>query len=195
MCFKKPSNILCRSFISGWQRFWWCFPPKCNYDNVFIKVTSSGTVLENGRFCGVSNPGKKGGQSTSRVRPEWLPVGDVTKMEYASKRHSYAIPPNNEPFLLKQVANRLEICQGCRTSIRGWGGRIDDPSFDFCVSRMERRPYPTPEGDSRIPTRASNWIFEHLKNGMIAHFLSIFILKRSPRIFGSLFFWLKFSKR
>lgn len=39
------------------------------------------------------NPGKKGGQSTSRrVRPERLPVDDVTKREYASKRHSYATP-------------------------------------------------------------------------------------------------------
>ena len=38
-------------------------------------------------------------------------------------------------------------------------------------------------------------IFEHLKNGVIAHFYGIFTLKRSPRIFGSLFFWLKFSKR
>ena len=103
-----------------------------------------------------ANPGKKGGQSTSRVRPERLPVDDVTKREYASNRHSYATPPNNEPFLLKQVTNRIQICQGCRTSIRGRGGRIEDPPFDFCVSRMERRPYPTPEGNFRIPTRASN---------------------------------------
>ena len=50
---------------------------------------------------------------------------------------------------------------------------------------------------------ASPRIFEHLKNGKIAHFQRIFTLKRSPRIFGSLFsgwnfrtgkFWsLKFS--
>ena len=101
-----------------------------------------------------ANPGKKGGQSTSRVRPEGLPVDDVTKREYASKRHNYKTPPNNEPFLLKEVTNRIQICQGCRTSIRGRGGRIEDPPFDFCVSRMERRPYPTPEGNFRIPTRA-----------------------------------------
>ena len=31
------------------------------------------------------------------------------------------------------------------------------------------------------------WIFEHLKNGIIAHFKRIFTLKRSPRIFWSLF--------
>ena len=30
-------------------------------------------------------------------------------------------------------------------------------------------------------------IFEHLKNGIIAHFERIFTLKRSPRIFGSFF--------
>ena len=30
-------------------------------------------------------------------------------------------------------------------------------------------------------------IFEHLKNGIIADFKRIFSLKRSPRIFGSLF--------
>ena len=30
--------------------------------------------------------------------------------------------------------------------------------------------------------------FEHLKNGKIAHFQWIFTLKRSPRIFGSLFY-------
>ena len=65
-------------------------------------------------------------------------------------------PSNNEPFLLKQVTNRIQICQGCRTSIRGRGGRIEESPFDFCVSRMERRPYPTPEGNFRIPARASN---------------------------------------
>lgn len=52
-----------------------------------------------------ANPGKKGGQSTSRVRPEQLPVDDVTKREYASKGHSYATPPNNEPFLLSKGQN------------------------------------------------------------------------------------------
>ena len=34
---------------------------------------------------------------------------------------------------------------------------------------------------------ASTRIFEHLKNVIIAHFKGIFTLKRSPRIFGSLF--------
>ena len=34
---------------------------------------------------------------------------------------------------------------------------------------------------------ASPRIFEHLKNGIIAHFKRIFTLKRSPRILGSLF--------
>ena len=34
---------------------------------------------------------------------------------------------------------------------------------------------------------ASPRIFEHLKNGKIANFYRIFTLKRSPRIFGSLF--------
>ena len=34
---------------------------------------------------------------------------------------------------------------------------------------------------------ASPRIFEHLKNGVIAHFKRIFTLKRSPRNFGSLF--------
>ena len=33
---------------------------------------------------------------------------------------------------------------------------------------------------------ASPRIFEHLKNGIIAHFKRIFTLKRSPRIIGSL---------
>ena len=123
---------------------------------------NSKTKKKNGNLTALArtdmpaNPGKKGGQSTSRARPERLPVDDVTKREYASNRHSYATPPNNEPFLLKLVTNRIQICQGCRTSIRGRGGRIEDPPFDFCVSRMERRPYPTPEGNFRIPTRASN---------------------------------------
>ena len=35
---------------------------------------------------------------------------------------------------------------------------------------------------------ASPRIFEHLKNGKIAHFQWIFTLKRSPRIVGSLFY-------
>ena len=41
---------------------------------------------------------------------------------------------------------------------------------------------------------ASPRIFELLKKGIIAHLSRIFTLKRSPRIFGSLFFWLKFSE-
>ena len=32
------------------QRFWWWFPPKCNYDSVLIKVTCSGKVWGNWRF-------------------------------------------------------------------------------------------------------------------------------------------------
>ena len=35
--------------------------------------------------------------------------------------------------------------------------------------------------------RPASRIFEHLKNIIIAHFKRIFTLKRSPRIFGSLF--------
>ena len=54
MCFKKTSNIWRWSFISGWWRFWWCSSPKCNYDSVLIKVTCSGKVWGNGRFCKVS---------------------------------------------------------------------------------------------------------------------------------------------
>ena len=34
---------------------------------------------------------------------------------------------------------------------------------------------------------ASPRIFEHLKNGVIAHFKRILTLKRSPRVFGSFF--------
>ena len=41
---------------------------------------------------------------------------------------------------------------------------------------------------------ASPTIFEHLKNGIIAHFYRIFTLKRSPRIFGSLFSGSNFRK-
>ena len=37
-------------------------------------------------------------------------------------------------------------------------------------------------------------IFEHLKNGIIAHFWRIFTLKRSPRIFGSPFSGWNFRK-
>ena len=41
---------------------------------------------------------------------------------------------------------------------------------------------------------ASPRIFEHLKNGIIAHFQRVFTLKRSPRIFGSLFSRWNFRK-
>ena len=95
------------------------------YRNSKAERKKKGNLTDLTRTDMPANPGKKGGQSTSRVRPERLPVDDVTKREYASKRHSYANPPNNEPFLFKQVTNRIQICQGCRTSIRGRGGRID----------------------------------------------------------------------
>ena len=68
-----------------------------------------------------ANPGKKGGQSTSKVRPERLPVDHVTKRDYASNQlRSFSTPPpNNEPFFLKKVNSGIKICLGCRTSIRG----------------------------------------------------------------------------
>ena len=42
---------------------------------------------------------------------------------------------------------------------------------------------------------ASPRIFEHLKTGIIAHFLLIFILKLVTQNFREPFFWLNFSKR
>ena len=138
-----------------------CYP-SCGGIVIARRRKKIGNLTDLARTDMPANPGKKGGQSTSRVRPERLPVDDVTKREYVSKGHSYATPPNNKPFMLKQVTNRIQIFQGCRTSIRGRGGRTEDPPFDFCVSRMERRPYPTPQGYFRIPTRASSW-HHHLR--------------------------------
>ena len=104
-----------------------------------------------------TNPGKKGGQSSSHVRPERLPVDHVTKRNYGSQQvPSPSCPPNNEPFSLKKVTNRIQICQGCRTSIRGRGGEIQPPPFDLCVARQERKPYRAPDGTERVPSRASN---------------------------------------
>ena len=45
---------------------------------------------------------------------------------------------------------------------------------------------------SRLPT--SPRIFEHLKNGITTHFKWIYTLKKSPRIFGSLFSSWNFRK-
>ena len=52
MCFKKTSNIWRWSFISGWQRFWWCFPPKCNYDSVAdsVLINKSRVLLKCGEM-------------------------------------------------------------------------------------------------------------------------------------------------
>ena len=64
MCFKKhllTSNIWRWSFISGWQRFWWCFPPKCNYDSTYqikVKCTGNAAINVTGllRFRAVADP-------------------------------------------------------------------------------------------------------------------------------------------
>ena len=58
----------------------------------------NGNLTNFARMDTPDNLGKKGGQSTCRVRPERLAVDDVTKREYASRGHSYATLPNNGPF-------------------------------------------------------------------------------------------------
>ena len=92
-----------------------------------------------------TNPGRKGGQSNARVRHERLPVDQVTRRKYESQpkttSSSKGPSPNNEQFSLKKVTSRIKICQGCRTSIPGQKREIQAPPFDFCVVRLERRPY------------------------------------------------------
>ena len=74
--------------------------------------------------------------------------------------------------------------QGHPTSIFGkylFGKRFEIQNFRNICSKI-----------CCLPT--SPRIFERLQNGIIAHFLRTFTLKRSPRIFGSLFSGRNFRK-
>ena len=95
----------------------------------------------------------------------------------------YMLPSKKKVLLL--LLSCKDKMQGHSTSIFRkylFGRRFEIQNFRNICSKISCLP-------------ASPRIFEHLKNGIIANFQRIFTLKRSPRIFGSLFFWLKFSKR
>ena len=62
---------------------------------------------------------------------------------------------NVKPFYLKKLTGNIQVCQGCRGSLRMADGSIPGPPYDIVVARMEQRPYPDHNGTLRTPTKFS----------------------------------------
>ena len=66
-------------------------------------------------------------------------------------------PSVKGPFTLKFINCRISRCQGCKGLLRSPGtSSLPLPPHDLIVSRLECRPYMTPDKVERVPKTASN---------------------------------------
>jgi len=96
-------------------------------------------------------PGSKFNTSSKRKKVAKIPIEQRVKKTYNSPN-----APNTNPFVVKKMTNQISKCQGCRGSLRDGSDKIPPPPYDFCVSRMERRPYHDKTGILRTPAKESN---------------------------------------
>jgi hypothetical protein len=87
---------------------------------------------------------------------------------FTSLPGSFSTPPcvNRSPelgppsvrgrFTLKFINSRISKCQGCKGLLRSPGTPLPLPPHDLIVSRLECRPYTTPEKVVKVPTTPSN---------------------------------------
>ena len=101
-----------------------------------------------------SNPGCKGGKpSTSRRSTPKLPFEKRCRKSYPSSCHTNK-GVNVNPFVLKKMTLKIEICQGCRKPLKTSLGEIPFPPYDICISRKEQRQFfDKTIGDMRTPSR------------------------------------------
>ena len=59
------------------------------------------------------------------------------------------------PFTLKFITSRISKCQGCKGLLMS-GTSLPLPPYDLIVSRMECRPYMSPEKFMKVPKTPSN---------------------------------------
>jgi hypothetical protein len=64
--------------------------------------------------------------------------------------------PNTNPFYVKKMNIRIQVCQGCRGPLKSAGKEIHPPPFDYCIARRERRPYRDDNGQLKTPSRQSD---------------------------------------
>ena len=86
--------------------------------------------------------GKKGGVTAPKKK---APVPITCR-----KNRTYAQVVNTNPFFIKLLTNRIEVCQGCRGSLKSPQGTIPAPPFNYCVARKEKRPYKDKDENMRI---------------------------------------------
>lgn len=86
--------------------------------------------------------GKKGGVTAPKKK---TPVQITSR-----KPRTYAQVVNTNPFFIKLLNNRIEVCQGCHGSLKSPQGTIPAPPFNYCVARKEKRPYKDKNGNNRI---------------------------------------------
>ena len=67
----------------------------------------------------------------------------------------YEQSQSSNPFTLKFMTNRIMKCQGCKGSLQLDDNSIPPPPHDLVVSRLEYRPFVTPEGTVKVPTKPS----------------------------------------
>ncbi|KAK3749032.1 hypothetical protein QZH41_006225 [Actinostola sp. cb2023] len=113
-------------------------------------------------------PGRKGGvPATTRRAHAKLPVEERVKRTYSDRpAASNPEPPNTNPFVVKEMNNKIQKCQGCKGSLRCASQSIPPAPFDFCISRKERRSYYDKNGLKHLPARESDAHY-HLKMGCV----------------------------
>ena len=62
---------------------------------------------------------------------------------------------SNNPFTLKFITNRISKCQGCKGSLRMSDNSLPTPPNDLIVSRMECRPFVSPDRSVKVPSKPS----------------------------------------
>jgi hypothetical protein len=116
------------------------------------------------------HPGRKGGVPvTSRRATPKLPVDARRKRTYSKSTESSSIVtevPNTNPFYVKKMNIRIQVCQGCRGPLKSAGKEIQPPPFDYCIARRERRPYRDDNGQLKTPSRHSDAHY-HLRTACV----------------------------
>lgn len=62
---------------------------------------------------------------------------------------------NQSAFTFKLITNRISKCQGCKGSLRMDDNSLPQPPNDLIICRMECRPFISPDGTVKVPSKPS----------------------------------------
>ena len=87
----------------------------------------------------------------------FIPPPNVFSSPPCVSRHTELGSPSvRGQFTLKFINSRISKCQGCKGQLRSPGTPLPLPPHDLIVSRLECRPYMTPEKIVKTPKTPSN---------------------------------------